>query len=108
MPKLNDLQFKHTQRIGQLIDFAYKNGYRLTQGCAYCEKRGHHKDGSCHYIRLANDFNLFIKNIKGEWTYTHRTDDHEPLGEFWEMLGGAWGGRFGDGNHYSTEFEGRK
>ena len=108
MGKLNDLQFKHTQRIGQLIDFAYKNGYRLTQGCAYCEKRGHHKDGSCHYIRLANDFNLFIKNIKGEWTYTHRTDDHKHLGEFWELLGGTWGGRFGDGNHYSTEFEGRK
>ena len=36
------------------------------------------------------------------------TEDHRPLGEWWESHGGAWGGRFADGNHYSLEHEGLK
>jgi hypothetical protein len=27
---------------------------------------------------------------------------------FWESIGGSWGGRFNDGNHYSLEHRGMK
>jgi hypothetical protein len=36
------------------------------------------------------------------------TEAHTPLGEQWEKMGGTWGGRFNDGNHYSLEHEGKK
>jgi hypothetical protein len=49
------------------------------------------------------DLNLF-KDGK----YLALTEDHKPLGEWWESQGGAWGGRFNDGNHYSLEHEGIK
>ena len=82
----------------QLIMFAYNNGYYLTYGDAYA-KTGH-KNGSFHGQRLAVDFNLFDAKT-GTWL--ERTKDHEPLGVFWESMGGTWGGRFKkkDGNHYS-------
>ena len=34
------------------------------------------------------------------------TEDHEPLGEWWESIGGVWGGRFNDGNHYESPYPG--
>jgi len=55
-----------------------------------------HSRHSFHYKRLAIDLNLF-KN--GKWL--RDTNDHIELGEFWESMGGTWGGRWGDGNHYS-------
>ena len=64
-------------------------------------KRHHHS--SCHYLRLAADLNLF-KDGK----YMSKTSDHLIFGEFWESIGGTWGGRFNDGNHYSLEHNGRK
>jgi hypothetical protein len=93
---LNKDQFKFTWMIGQLIDFAYKNGYTLTFGDAYA--KGGHIQGSKHYDRLAVDFNLFK-----DGAYLTDTADHYLLGVFWEMIGGTWGGRFKnpDGNHYS-------
>ena len=33
---------------------------------------------------------------------------HGEVGEFWESLGGSWGGQFNDGNHYSIEHGRRK
>lgn len=87
--------------VSQLIMFAYASGYEITLGDAYA-KTGH-MHGSLHYVRLAIDLNLF-KDGK----YLTETKDHETLGMFWESLGGSWGGRFNDGNHYSLEHEGRK
>lgn len=96
----------------QLICWAYENGYELTDGDAYRDPRVHGEQGekksysegrSAHKWRLAQDFNLF-KN--GE--YLKDTADHLPLGEYWESLGGVWGGRWGDGNHYSLEYRGVK
>lgn len=89
-------QSKFVQMVAKLIEFAYGRGYELTFGDAYA-KSGH-KDGSFHYMRLAIDLNLF-KDGK----YLTKTSDHQKLGEFWESIGGTWGGRFKhpDGNHYS-------
>lgn len=92
--KLSEKQQEFTRMVGLLIGFATQQGYGLTHGDAFA-KSGH-KKGSFHYKRLAIDFNLFKD---GEWL--QKTSDHEPLGLFWESIGGTWGGRFNDGNHYS-------
>ena len=107
-------QQKFVLMISQLIQFAYQNDYRLTFGDAYRdpkvhgqvgEKKSYSSANSLHKERLAVDFNLF-KDGK----YLTASEDYTQLGEFWESLGGAWGGRFkpADGNHFSLEHGGRK
>jgi hypothetical protein len=96
--------------VGKLIVWAYSRGYELTGGDLwsspdYRTKNGAppHKANSLHYERLAIDLNLFK-----DGGYLAKTEDHRELGEYWESLGGSWGGRFNDGNHYSLAHEGRK
>jgi len=109
---LGQKQRAFTNMVAQLIFWAYDHGYELTFGDAYRdprvfgpvgEKKGYGRAMSNHKIRLAVDLNLFKDGV-----YMTETKDHEPLGEYWESLGGAWGGRFNDGNHYSVEYEGRR
>lgn len=109
---LGQKQRKFTRMIAQLIEYAYANGYELTFGDAYRDPRLHGDVGvkksyssasSLHKSRLAVDFNLFK-----DGQYLTTTEAHRPLGEYWESIGGAWGGRFNDGNHYSLEHGGRK
>lgn len=109
---LGQKQRHFTRMVGLLIEFAYQNGYELTVGDAFRDPRLHGAVGvklgyghpkSAHKQRLAIDFNLF-KDGK----YLDKTEDHQPLGEYWESLGGSWGGRFKDGNHYSLEHGGIK
>lgn len=109
---LGNEQRLFTRMVGQLIDWAYENGYELTFGDAYRDprvfgavgtKEGYSSASSNHKRRLAVDFNLFKD---GE--YLNKTEDHLPLGDYWESIGGSWGGRFSkpDGNHYSLEYQG--
>lgn len=109
---LGDKQRLFVSMVAELIRWAYDHGYELTFGDAYRDPRLHGAVGvklgygapsSCHKLRLAIDFNLF-KDGK----FLQTTEDHEPLGEQWEKMGGTWGGRFNDGNHYSLEHEGKK
>jgi len=58
---------------------------------------------SLHSKRLAIDLMLFKDGV-----YLTNSEDYRPLGEFWESIGGTWGGRFHDGNHFSCEHEGIK
>lgn len=60
---------------------------------------------SVHRERLAVDLNLFKDGV-----FLEADTDHRPFGEFWESLHelARWGGRFGDANHYSFEWGGRK
>ncbi len=93
-----DRQRKFSELVAKLILEAYRRGYGITFGDAWA-KTGH-CSGSFHYIRLAIDLNLFKD---GKWLT--KTEDHEPLGKYWESLDDdcTWGGRFPspDGNHYS-------
>lgn len=93
---LREKQSKFVGKVALLIIYAETLGYELTFGDAFASSG--HKEGSFHYKRLAIDLNLF-KDGK----YLTSTSDHLPLGEFWESIGGTWGGRFKnpDGNHYS-------
>jgi len=60
---------------------------------------------STHKFQLAKDINLFR-----DGKYLWKTEDHQEFGEWWEAQHELcrWGGRFGDGNHYSLEHEGVK
>ena len=98
---LGQSQRKFTLMIAHLIAWIYEQGYELTLGDAYATT-GHMKD-SLHYSRLAIDLNLFKAGV-----YLTTTDDHRLIGEKWESMGGTWGGRFKDGNHYSLAYGGRK
>lgn len=109
---LGQKQRRFTRMVSLLIEFAYQQGYELTFGDAYRDPRVHGDVGvkksyssanSVHKSRLAVDFNLFKNGV-----YLTSTEDHRELGEFWESIGGTWGGRFNDGNHYSLEHQGRK
>lgn len=107
-------QRRFTRCIGQLIAYAYEQGYELTFGDAYRSpeqaaanaKAGTGIANSVHTQRLAVDFNLFLN---GAWQQT--TEAHKPLGEYWKGLDpdARWGGDFSrpDGNHYSFTHEGR-
>ncbi|MEQ9938726.1 M15 family metallopeptidase [Pectobacterium polonicum] len=109
---LSEKQQRFTQMIGQLITWAKENGYQLTFGEAFRTseqaklnaKSGAGIANSLHTQRLAVDFNLFING-----QYQTQTEAYTPLGEYWESLGGSWGGRFTsrpDGNHFSLEHNG--
>ena len=91
---LQPKQSEFVRMVALLIQYATQLGYELTFGDAYATD-GHIR-GSYHYQRLAIDLNLFKD---GE--YLTETEDHKPLGEFWEQIGGTWGGHWNDGNHYS-------
>ena len=109
---LREKQSKFVHMEALLILHAEQLGYELTQGDGYRPSGcGYGHPQSLHRIRLAVDFNLFKDGV-----YLTETEDHLPLGEYWESIGGTWGGRFldakgrpkPDGNHYSLEHEGRK
>lgn len=108
---LGQAQRKFTRMVADLIVWAYNNGYELTFGeawrtpeqAALNASKGIGIGGSLHIDRLAVDLNLFR-----DGKFLTSTDDHRPLGEYWESIGGTWGGRFNDGNHYSLGFGGKK
>ena len=108
---LGQKQRRFVIMLAGLIERAYSLGFEMTLGeayrtpeqCAINAANGSGIANSLHKDRLAIDINLFLG---GKWL--DRTEDHEPLGIWWESMGGTWGGRFKDGNHYSLEHNGFK
>lgn len=103
-------QWRFMRMLPDLIAYAHSLGYELTLGDGFRdprvfgqvgERRGYGHPKSGHKLRLAIDLNLFKD---GELLTT--TESHRVLGEFWKRQGGAWGGDFDDGNHYSLEHQG--
>lgn len=92
---------KFTIMLGQLIIWMNLNGYETAIDDVKTQE-GHSKN-SLHKIGLAADINLYKD---GKWL--RKTEDHLEAGLYWESLGGSWGGRFKDGNHYSLKHEGRR
>ncbi len=97
--------------IAKLILRAYKLGYEITFGDARRSKIEATRlgfPGSLHVLKLAIDLNLFKDGY-----YLSSTKAHWPLGTWWESQSTdeytcCWGGRFGDGNHYSIGHGKRK
>ena len=113
---LSKTQQEFTLSIAQLINFAQAIGVKLTFGDAYRdsrlhgargEKKGYGARNSCHKLRLAVDFNVFIN---GEFITDGNHEKYIMLGEEWEMMHplARWGGRFNDANHFSFEYNGFK
>jgi len=96
--------------IADLIVYAYSLGFQLRFDDAFrAPSVTYGKKNSLHKKHLAVDFSLFRFNKQTKrWDYCDKTEDHQLLGEFWEQIGGSWGGRFSDGNHYSIAHEGMK
>ena len=95
---LRQKQSEFVRMVGLLIAYATQQGYEFTFADAY--RKGNRL---LHGSRLAIDLNLFRNGV-----YLSSTKSHTPLGEFWESIGGSWGGRFNDGNHYSLAHNGKK
>jgi len=82
----------------KLIPKAIELGFE----CAFDEITNHQKTGhmvgSLHYSGCAGDLILYKDGV-----YQGKTEAHQELGEYWESLDPdcKWGGRWGDGNHYS-------
>lgn len=110
---LGEKQRAFAKYVGLLIGRIYEMGYecsldwayRPPEVAAYYATIGVGIRSSLHTLKLAVDLNLFLN---GEWCRdeTH----HRQFGEWWEKLNPelAWGGRFGDANHYSYRHDGRK
>jgi hypothetical protein len=110
---LSQKQRLFTKLLGQLIDWAYKNGFELTMGEAWrtpeqAKRNADNGTGilnSLHCERLAVDLNLFVGGV-----YCPDTKAHTRLGEYWKSLhpNCRWGGDFRkpDGNHYSLSIDG--
>jgi hypothetical protein len=114
--KLLEKQFIFAALVPRLIDQAIILGYQVKGGewlrspeeAARLAKKGSGIKNSLHTMNLAIDLNLFR-----DGKYLTKTEDHRPLGEWWELQSTGiytchWGGRFGDGNHYSIGHNGVK
>jgi hypothetical protein len=109
---LRQKQSLFAELVAGLIAFAVESGYEVTFGEAYRSPEEARRlaklrlgtVNSLHTSRLAIDLNLFR-----DGRYLSSTRAHQPIGEFWELLHPLcrWGGRFGDGNHYSLTHDGR-
>lgn len=113
MSELLSAQMAFAGMVASLINQAVSMGYGVTLGEAYrspeeaarLAKSGAGVTNSLHCKRLAVDLNLFAGGV-----LLTKTEDYRALGERWEAMGGAWGGRFrrADGNHFSLPFGGVK
>lgn len=110
--RLSVKQRRFSKMAWRLQEKAEQMGYEITYGDAYRDPRLHGDIGvkkgyghakSCHKLRLAIDLNLWKDDV-----YLTDSKDYEPLGVYWESVGGTWGGRFNDGNHFSLEHEGMR
>jgi hypothetical protein len=93
--------------IGQAADMGYKltfgECWRTKEQAEWNAEHGIGIRDSLHCERLAIDLNLF-RGTK----YLTNVDDYKVLGKWWEGQGGAWGGHWGDGNHFSLPYDDRK
>jgi hypothetical protein len=114
MPTLREKQIRFSQLVARLILRADELGFGVTLGEASrspeeARRNAQQGDGisnSLHCIRLAIDLNLFR-----DGKFLVHTNDYLPLGEWWEAQGTddfptAWGGRFGDADHFSMGHQG--
>lgn len=108
---LRQKQSKFAKLVALLIQETGARGFEITLGEAWRSPEeaarlagvGKGIKNSLHTKRLALDINLFLNG-----RYLTSTEAHQELGEWWERQGGSWGGRFGDGGHYSLEHRGVK
>lgn len=97
--KLSERQQEFTKRVELLLSWIHAHPeWAITLGEVYRPKllqylylwaKKSQTLRSKHLDRLAIDLNLFV-----DGKYTTDPEKYRPLGEYWEFLGGRWGGRF--------------
>lgn len=113
---IREKQSLFVRLVARLINKATALNYELTFGEAFRTpeqaalnaKTGAGIANSLHIQRLAIDLLLFKDGV-----WLTKTADYTQLGEWWEQQSTpeatcCWGGRFGDGNHFSIMHNGVK
>ena len=110
---LGEQQRRFVLLKAKLIEWAYANGYELTDGeawrtpeqAAWNAQHGSGIANSLHCERLAQDYNLFKGGVLLE-----TKEDYQPLGDYWKTLDPdcRWGGDFHkpDSDHFSLTWQG--
>lgn len=112
MSELKDMQWRFSRMIGNLLLWLGSHGYEVQQGegwrtpeqAALNAAKGIGIKNSLHCDRLAHDLIVSRSDTKQALTPA----EYEPIGIEWERLGGSWGGRFGDPQHFSLAYGGRR
>lgn len=116
---LSSARCRFSYYVAHLLLEMFKEGYwacfdEVTERLTERDPTSDHMKGSVHHQGLAADINLYTRTEDGSLEYQSTTEAHRRFGEMWEEWGESaghplrWGGRFGDGNHYSWEWDGRK
>ena len=108
---LSDKQHIFTRMVARLLAWAIDQpGIEISLGevfrtpeqqAIYIKQGKTRTPYSKHLYKLAIDLYLFKDGI-----YTANIADYEPLGHFWESIGGVWGGHWSklrDGVHFQYE-----
>lgn len=108
---LKEKQKLFTRLFVEMLIFANLEGYEVVLETGHRspqearrlvkERRNIAILNSLHILKLAHDISLHKGKI-----YLRDTEDYRELGEYFESIGGTWGGHFGDGNHFSIEHKG--
>jgi len=108
---LRQARQQFSRMVGKLLRWLDEDGQAyaidMARRCQDC-KVGHPQ--SLHKLGLAIDL-LFYDDPDGDGDAdNYRTDTAAYLraGQFWESIGGTWGGRFRDGNHFSLSWRGMR
>lgn len=110
MSELLEKQKQFGRMIPGLLDYITACGYDYTLGWLQRSVEDAERYGfkdSLHVLKLAIDITIFNKNDNKKPLI--KTEEYAFAGEYWERVGGTWGGRFSkpDGNHFSVAFMGR-
>ena len=111
MSVYREKRIKFSEGLRQLMNFMHDRHYiyALGEGADFVTTKDlttDHMRNSLHELGLAQDIHLYDE----DGNYLTKTEDYTELGAYWESLDYefAWGGRFGDGNHFSLKYGGRK
>ena len=102
MSPLLQRQLEFARKMSVLKYWMMSQGMTWKEGRSLCCKECS-KPTSLHRQSLAQDLLLFVDGV-----YQTQTEQYRVIGEKWESLGGSWGGRWNDGNHFSLEWGGKR
>ena len=98
---LGQAQEDYTVKLAKLILWGDSQGYKMRLGEGYDDDGVGHKDGSNHYIKLAQDIFIYKPG-----TMEQDGEAHKRMHDCWDTLGGAPRIEY-DMNHYSVIWQGK-
>ena len=115
---LRQAQSKFAILHAQWVCWVYEQGWQLTKSEGYVgdtdaadgDYDGPHMNGGLHYLKLAEDDNLFVPDPNAAGGFRWVRDGGDPAwikaGAKAKELGLSWGGDFKDANHISLAWGG--